>query len=243
MSRSKLRPRPEQVAALTQGMALPLAPLPQSILRVVAETMVRAWNEVAAKNPDTLRNGDEDEVTSLLQIRLNALRNEEPCWEDIARGVSRDSTAISFDGSHLKKQPDLSIHLTRRGFDFPVVAECKLIDRPRRKTVELYCSHGLARFVRGEYAWMAQEAFMLAYVRDGGTIADTLRPCLAKRQAPDPCATETLPAPLPRILADLARSRHGRRFAYLPPTSNPDPGTIELWHLWLVVTPRSAPGR
>lgn len=237
MSRSKLRPRPDHVAALTQGMALPLPPLPDFVLRVVTETLLRAWHELVIEHTELLRNGDEDEVSTLLQFRLNSLLNEEPCWEAIARGVSRDSTAISFDGSHLKKQPDLSIHLTRRSFDFPLIVECKLIDGPHKKTVDLYCTHGLTRFVRGEYAWMAREAFMLAYVRDGSNIASTLRPYLAKHRAPDPSATETAPTPLPHTPADLARSRHGRRFSYLPPSPCTDPGAIDLWHLWLPITP------
>lgn len=237
MRRTRLHPRPEQVAALTQGIALPLPPLPESVLRVVAETLVRAWRELAAEHTETFSNGNEDEVTALLQFRLNKLLDDEPCWATVACGVTRDGSAISFDGSHLKNQPDLSIHLTRRHFNFPLVTECKLIDPLHDKTVALYCSHGLIRFIGGEYAWMSREAFMLGYVRDGSSIASSLRPRLAKGGATGPWATVVAPTPIPRVPADLACSRHRRSFRYLPPTANPDPGSIELWHLWLPATP------
>lgn len=237
MSRSRLHPRPEQVAELTRGQSLPLAPLPESILRVIAETVVRAWNELRARHRAILNIGDEAEVSALLISRLNTLRDEDPCWENIASGVSRGRETISFDGGHLEKRPDVSIHITRRNFGFPLVAECKLIDHPNKKTVNLYCKQGLTRFVNGEYAWATQEAFMLAYVRDGSSIATTLKPYLTKNQTvtPDCCATEILPTPLPHSPTDLAHSRHGRHFSYLNQESAP--GSIELWHLWLSVAP------
>jgi hypothetical protein len=237
MRRTRLHPRPEQVAALTQGIALPLPPLPESVLRVVAETLVRAWRDLTVEHGETLCKGDEAEVSALLEARLIALRDEDACWESVASGVSRGREGISFDGCHLEKRPDLSIHLTHRRFNFPLVAECKLIDRRDDKTVALYCSHGLIRFIKGEYAWMSREAFMLAYVRDGSNIAGCLRPRLAKSGATDPGATEVLPTPVSGASADLARSRHRRNFTYLPPTPSPDPGAIELWHLWLPAAP------
>ena len=43
-----------------------------------------------------------------------------------------------------------------------------------------YCDDGLVRFVRGDYAWAMQEAMMLAYTRDGRTIAGHLIPEIAK---------------------------------------------------------------
>ena len=144
---------------------------------------------------------------------------------------------VSFDGRHLEKRPDLSIQLTCRNPSFPLVAECKLIDSARRKTVALYCADGLARFVQGQYAWAGREAFMIAYVRDSGSIAAGLVPHLAacRTVSVDPNATESLPTPIPDVAADLAWSVHGRRFSYLPPVPTAEPGPINLWHLWLPV--------
>ena len=239
MNSSIAIPRPEQVAELTQGQYLPLEPIPASVLQIVTETIVRAWKELSASHEAILRNGDEAEVSALLISRLNALRDDDPCWENITSGVSRGQESISFDGRHLEKRPDLSIHLTRRNFNFPLVAECKLLDLPHDKTVTLYCTKGLVRFIVGDYAWMSREAFMIAYVRDGSSIASSLRHQLIKSQGktPDPCATESLPINHTCSSADLAYSRHGRRFIYLPSAENSDPGPIDLWHLWLLTAP------
>ena len=239
MSPSTSMPRPEQVAELTQGQYLPLEPIPALALQVITETIVRAWKELSASHEAILRNGEEAEVNALLISHLNNLRDDDPCWENIASGVSRGQESISFDGRRLETRPDLSIHLTRRNFNFPLVAECKLIDRPHDKTVNLYCTQGLIRFVVGDYAWMSREAFMLAYVRDGSSIGGSLRHQLMKCQVktPDPCATERLPIDRAYTSTDLAHSRHVRRFIYQSPTANTDPCPIDLWHLWLSTKP------
>lgn len=114
------------------------------------------------------------------------------------------------------------------------MAECKLIDKVGKKTVKLYCTDGLTRFVHGDYAWATREAFMLAYVRDGSDIEGCLVPYLAdsRHKSPDPCQTESLPTRL--APANLACSRHSRCFAYVHPEAA-SPGSIDLWHLWLPV--------
>lgn len=235
MRRSKLRPRSDQVAELTRGTVLPLPPLPQATLMVIAETLDRAWNELMVEHGDTLRDGDEADVSALLVVRLNRLLDEESCWATVVVGVSRGREIISFDGRRLEMRPDISIHLARRSFDYPLVAECKLINHSRGKTVDLYCNQGLVRFVQGDYAWMSREAFMLAYVRDGSRIATTLSPRLAKSKGtvPDPCATESLPTSQVCGLSDHAFSRHDREFSYPSPVENTNPGRIDVWHLWL----------
>jgi len=90
--------------------------------------------------------------------------------------ISRGRESINYDGSKLEKRPDLSIHLTSRFSRLSLVVECKLLDSKNKKSIDLYCDQGLARFIDGQYAWYAREAFMLAYVRDGATIATCLTP-------------------------------------------------------------------
>lgn len=238
MSRTRLRPRPEQIEELTRGLRLPLPPLQETVLIVVAETLTQAWNDLAVRHTQVLRTGIEAEVTALLEARLIALLDENPCWATLASGVSRGRETMSFDGRHLEKRPDLSIHLTCRNFSFPLVAECKLIDCPDGKTVGLYCDDGLARFLRGDYAWSTREAFMLAYVRDKTGIASCLAPHLkaGHRESPDPYGTEQPPASPQPSSMDLACSRHSRHFRYVAPCGTTDaPGPINLWHLWLSV--------
>lgn len=175
-----------------------------------------------------MRTKEEAEINTLMETRLNHFVAEGQEWSTLVSSVSRGRESISFDARSLEKRPDLSIVLTERSPSFPLVVECKLIDKKARKEVALYGNEGIARFLNGDYAWNAWEAFMLAYVRDGSTIEDCLTPHLAERQnrTPDPFLTQQLPQTVKLPSQDLAQSRHGRRF--------PDnPGPIAIWHLWL----------
>lgn len=228
MSPTSHPPRDYQIAELTQGIQLPLPALQRRHLKVITEFLAEAWNGLLESQEQTLRTKDEPEINALMEARLNNVREEKNEWLMIITGVTRGKESISYDGSSLEKRPDLSVHISGRPFHFPLIVECKLIDKGTRKGVDLYCDKGLARFIDGEYAWYAQEAFMLAYVRDGATIAPCLTPHLAENQKKplDPFLTEQLPQAGSLSALELAQSRHGRRF--------PDnPGPINVWHLWL----------
>lgn len=220
--------RSYQVEELMRGVQLPLPPLKRRPLREIAEFLVAAWTGLLEEHEDVLRNDEEKEVNTLMDARLNSLFEQKPEWSMLITGVTRGRESINYDGSKLEKRPDLSIHLTCRTSRLPLVVECKLMDSRKRKGVDLYCDEGLVRFIGGQYAWYAQEAFMLAYVRDGATIASCLTPHLAKKQkeVPDPFLTEQLPYAVSHTSQDLALSRHGRRFPN-------NPGSIDVWHLWL----------
>ncbi len=231
---SQVHPRPDHIAELTRGIELPLPAITDFHLACIAEVLAQAWQDLLTRHGATLRAGGETEVNDLMKTRLNSLLDTNPIWRGLASSVTRGSESLSYDGSHLEKRPDLSIHLTRRNPNFPLTVECKLIDKPKGKTVGLYCRQGLARFVAGKYAWTAREAFMLAYARDGASIGSTLAPHLAAAMASgaaDPFQTLDLPrsdAPPP---VERARSRHERPFRHL--NGNASPGPIVLWHLWL----------
>ncbi len=146
--------------------------------------------------------------------------------------VVRGKESLSFDGSHLEKRPDLSIHLTARSRRFPLIAEAKIIDATKGEN--LYCSQGVRRFLNGEYGWGGREAFMIAYVRDGSTITTRLQPYLAIPAQSASYAVEDAPTSVGTGACDAARSRHGRSFFYahmMPPAN--DPGAIALWHVWV----------
>ena len=238
MTSSSLSPRHNQVDLLTRGLDLPFEALQEEHVLFFAEVLVIAWNDLLRSEPTTLLNGTEAEINALMETRLGQLLEELPLWEQMVRCVTRGKETLSFDGTHLEKRPDLSVHLTARNQAFPLVVECKLIDEPNRKGADLYCDHGLKRFLTGEYSWATQEALMLAYVRDGSSIASALSPFLSRSQSrkPQPYAIEDLPSAVAPATSDLARSRHRRLFRY--PTRSPPrdfPGTITLWHLWVPV--------
>lgn len=232
MSGKGIRPRREPIAELTRGLSLPLEPIPPAILEEIATILQREWSCLVHEYADFMSAGDEIAVNSLLASRLNSL--DDPFWRMMVSSVVRDHSVVSFDGSHLEKKPDLSLHLTRRHPAFRLEVECKLIDSTKRKSVSVYTRDGLARFLRGEYAWGTREAFMLAYVRDGSKLADSLTPFLAKykESADDPYGTEELPVVVGNR-TNLAWSSHRRGFTYVHGLAPSSPGPIVIWHLWL----------
>jgi hypothetical protein len=226
-----LLPRPDQIAELTRGLDLPLAAIDDVYMHIIAEGVAEAFNDVRATSATTVATKEEAEVTALLEARLNRMIEEDKVWGQLVRSVARGKESLSFDGAHLEKRPDLSIHLSARTLRFPLVAEAKIIDAAKGE--KLYCSQGLRRFLNGEYGWGGREAFMIAYVRDQATIASRLSPYLAQPAQATSYAVQEAPAPL-TCACDAARSKHGRSFLYshtAPPAN--DPGAIALWHLWV----------
>ena len=189
-------------------------------------------------------SGDEPEVTTLMEARLNSLIDENVLWGQLVLSVARGKESISFDGSHLEMRPDLLIYLSDRTRRFPLVVEAKILDVDNGKTVASYCNNGVHRFVVGEYAWASREAFILGYVRDGSSIDTTLRPRLAEAMAlsPPTYLVEALPVQVSSAGQDLAYTRHGRDFAYGCQTPPNSPGPIAIWHLWLSLWPNDAGG-
>jgi hypothetical protein len=236
MKPSAIRARPDQIAELTRGIQLPLPDIEADHLEIVAECLLRAFNEVRAQSPGTVSSGIEAEVTALMEARLNTLIEDHILWGQLVLCVARGKESLSFDGSHLEKRPDLSIYLSNRARSFPLIAEAKILDSASARTVALYCDYGLRRFVEGEYAWGNREAFMIAYVREGSSIDMTLKPFLsdAMTRMSARYLVEQLPTRVGDGSSDLAYSRHGRTFVYAsqtPPTDQPGP--ITIWHLWL----------
>lgn len=236
MNASTIHPRPDQISELTRGLRLPLPAIGTEYLEIIAEGLSRAFREIQAEYPFAVGAGSEAEVTALLEARLNTLIAQDLFFGQLVLNVVRGKETLSFDGSHIEKRPDLSIYLSSRSRNFPLIVEAKVLDAARAKTEAMYCDKGLCRFLAGEYAWACQEAFMLAYVRDGSSIGRRLTPFLssARARAPARYLVEALPCSAGSGAGDLAHSRHGRNFLYnhqIPPAH--EPGPIAIWHLWL----------
>lgn len=227
--------REDQVAELTRGLILPLRQLHETHIAAITDTIGRAWIDLVLTHPKILRAGSEAEINSLMSTRLNALIDADPIWRLLVRSVTRGSESISYNGAHLEKRPDLSIHLTSRSPSFPLIVECKIIDLKSNKTPKLYCDQGLSRFIVGEYAWGTSEAFMLAYVRDGSTISSSLVPFLiASENKSSTCyLLMSGPEAVSHEFLDLSCSRHNRLFNYLAMPPYNVPGPIMLWHVWV----------
>ena len=174
-----IRPRPDQISLLTLGLELPLPAIEADHLEIIADGLLRAFNDVRTLFPAVVASGGETEVTALMESQLNILIQQDLSWGNLVQSVAKGKESVSFDGSHLEERPDLSLNLTRRDLRFPLVVEAKIFDAACGKTRNLYCEQGLRRFLEGKYAWGTREAFMSAYVRDGLSITATLNPFLS----------------------------------------------------------------
>lgn len=231
MSRSlPSSPRDYQITELTRGIQLPFPAMQRRHLLVLVELLTEAWEDLLESQEQILRSKEEPDINALMKTRMNQVRGNKNEWKTLVSGITLGSESCSHDASSIQKRPDLSVHLTdkHRPFDFPLTVECKLIDSDNGKKIGLYCKDGISRFIDGRYAWYAREAFMLAYVRDGATIATCLTPQLIKcqKKSPDLFQTEQLPQTVNTPSYELAQSRHGRQFSG-------NPGSIDIWHLWL----------
>ena len=231
----RIQPRFEQFEELTRGVQLPLPVIEHQILEVLAERLYAAYIDIRSTYPDVIKQGNEPEITALLQARLNRLIDEDTLWRLLVNWVGRGVESISFNGSHLEKRPDLSIVLSGKERRLPLIVEAKIIDAKSSRTIRKYCQCGLRRFVDGEYAWGNQEAFMIGYVRDGSTIEGKLTPYLIREDQSDPHSLRllNLPAQVGSSELDLARSSHQREFVYVSQEAVNAPGPIAIWHLWL----------
>ena len=235
MTRTPIVPRKDQISELTRGLELPFNPLQKIHLTIVTELLAQAWRELSLDHRETIAQGNEAEINALMAARLNGLLESDIMWHQLVRNVTRGTESISYDGSHLEKRPDLSIHLTNRSASFPLVVECKIVDINSGRTIKLYCEKGLVRYINGEYAWAAAEAFMLAYVRDNSSIKSSLTPFLIESEnvTYPPYRVVSLPKSVPHATADLACSLHKRNFIYQHNHRQNLPGPISIWHMWV----------
>jgi hypothetical protein len=166
---------------------------------------------------------------------MNHRREADKIFSQIVSAVGRQDAALSYDGKHLEKRPDVAVFLTNRNTNFPLSIECKIIDRRDGKTVGLYCTDGVRRFVDGEYAWALSQGVMLAYVRDLSSVEAHLTPHLEASAAAPPDILQTEMTPERRLTGyqSVFVSRHARPFRYIEATENDDPGPIGIWHVWL----------
>lgn len=240
MSIHAARSASDQIAALVQGVRLPVERIADDYLNIIAEALGAAFEEAGLASPTIMATGTEAEITALLESILKRRIDEDPIWRGVVSHVGRGTESINFDGKKLEKRPDLSITLTApwRSVRFPVIVEAKVIDRHTGKTAKLYCQNGVRRFQIGDYAWGCQEAFMLAYVRDGSDLLSSLCGELLAKDINGTSAFGTLTELEARTFprGELATSNHARSFVY-GHQSLPDnaPGPISLWHIWLRV--------
>ena len=227
-----------------EAIELPHRPLPLAVFLIVEEAMRVAWQRLKSRPSPRidLRTAHEDEVTHDF---YEVLFDEVFC-KGVVDGfdderftvVSRESKLRNFDGTLLDKMPDLLVGVADRGDVYRrsqdwLFVECKPVDSGHSVGVH-YGAKGIARFIRGDYAWAMTEALMVGYASPGYCIEPKLTDALTARcqefevlDFPKPC---TLLGQLP-VTADVYASTHGRNFRYVETGKAAPP--ICLRHLWL----------
>jgi hypothetical protein len=217
------------------------SPIPVSLMVVVENALSCAWQvllDQIANGKFALCSAKEDEITEQIQLILGELHAAEPTP---VAGLSefslssRDAKVRNFDGRLLDLQPDLTFYPLRGSIQATntlfagIFVECKPVDS-KHPVGTAYCREGLARFIRGDYAWAVNRALMVGYVRNhcrlpGGLLVH-IEGAAAQQYGFSGAIVE---APGTCHGAKVFRSVHRRTFAL---ASNPvEPITLD--HLWL----------
>ena len=226
---------------------LPHPRLDLPVILLLQRVLCRAF-EILRQNGFSLSEAKEDQVTAALRAVLeNNLRQNGSVPGFNRRtyeSVVRQGQAANFDGTRLTKTPDLCFKLRHDDAEPRMVVsefdalfvECKPVDRVHPAGGD-YCDRGIIRFVAGDYAWAMQEGMMVAYARDGRTIAGHLIPAMSKPQRMTALGTIQLPQPLgaSTVAADAQTekihfSKHRRTFPW--PDGKGPATDIRIYHLW-----------
>ncbi len=225
-------------------LSLPHPPIPLAIFLIVESAMREAWRRLRLEPPSRidLQTAEEDKIThEFFEILFDDVFNEgvvDGFDSERFSVVVRESKISNFDKAALDKMPDLLVGLAgreaiwKRSQDYLFV-ECKPVGLSRSVGVH-YGAKGIARFIRGDYAWAMPNALMVGYNSPGYEIVPKLFESLKKRavefevkQHPAACKKSLSTA----FSAPVHITSHNRCFSYLE-NGQPAP-PIQLRHLWL----------
>lgn len=226
---------------------LPHPRLGLPIILLIRRVLLRAF-ELLREQKYNLADASEDQVTAALRSTIeNNLRQSGEVSGFNKRkfdSVIRSGQVANYDNTRLTKAPDLLFKLRDDESEpRPVLSEFEglfIEAKPVDSTHPVgskYCDDGLIRFVRGDYAWAMQEAMMLAYARDGRTIAGHLIPAITKAARKTSLATIQIPEACPAMGAAACAeaeavhiSEHRRDFSW--PHGKGPATDISVYHLW-----------
>lgn len=217
------------------------------VILLIRRVLLRAF-ELLREQSYNLAAASEDQVTAALRstIENNLRQSGEVSGFNKRRfeTVIRQGQWANYDGTRLTKTPDLFFKLRDDESEpRPVLSEfeglfveAKPVD-DTHAAGNRYCDDGLIRFVRGDYAWAMQDAMMLAYVRNGRTIAGHLIPAMSETVRMTSLATVQLPeghlsaaAAASSDAETVHTSRHRRAFPW--PDGKGIATEITVYHLW-----------
>ncbi len=226
---------------------LPHPRLGLPVILVIRRVLLRAFEIIRQELPGIASTGEDDVTAALRSIIENRLRKTGDVAGFNGRSfemVGRQSQFANFDGTRIGKEPDLYFKLRDddggRGnvlseFD-ALFVECKPVDATHAAGGR-YCDDGLIRFIKGDYGWAMQEGMMLAYARNGRTIAKHLIPAMSQPIRMSSLQTIDLPAApnnsiaAPTTMAESIHiSRHRRPFPWMDGKGLAS--DITIYHLW-----------
>lgn len=232
--------------------SLPHPPVSPAVIKLICKVLAHSFVTLQQQDRSFVAMS-ENEITEALQVFIentvlkadgDETKGGIPGFTRVFfRSVTRQSNVRKYDRSTISSSPDVWFHLSseRRGDVLPgfdaVLAECKIIDKNRKRRVNSwYCAGGLMRFVDGTYAWAMTEGLMVAFTRDGRSLAGNLLPVMVDAQQTILLQTLLQPKPLKSSPINLLpepihRSQHRREFDYLEGKGKAKP--ISIYHLWL----------
>lgn len=227
-----------------EEVELPHKPIPLAVFLIVEDAIRVSWERLKDRaNPRiNLKTATEDEVThDLYEVIYDEVFNQglvEGFDREHFTVVSREAKVRNYDGTKLDKMPDLLVGIAGRNDVYKntqdwLFIECKPVDADHAVGVH-YGAKGIARFIRGEYAWCMTSALMVGYASPGYTIDPKLPESLERRreefkvtQIPLPCSC----SPAVSYAEKVYITEHERIFCYCE-NGRPAPN-IKLRHLWL----------
>jgi hypothetical protein len=214
------------------------------VLLIVESAICAAW-DLLRNSPRAgfdLLTAKEDEVTlelhEALCDRVFKMGIVEGFDAKIFSLPEREPKIRNYDRTRPDKMPDLMVRLLGRPAGIKntqdgLFIECKPLDSKHPVRMH-YLDKGLARFIRGDYAWAMTVAMMLGYAKEGYAIAAKLIPALTNW--PEGTALTVTARPCAHSKAGAASeavhtTEHTRGFRYLETRRGAPPITIR--HLWL----------
>lgn len=236
---------PAKLVSNANGFPQAISP---NIIAVVARAIHAAWEvicEDAATHlaPASPANPEEDRYTdALCEILLHWLESPDAeaagFTSDVFETVVRGENLTNYDQSVINKQPDLVIRLASSPLHHArrlvgIYIETKIVSSSRQ--ISGYTDKGVARFVRGDYAWTMQDGLMIAYQKQPSRPIASLASKLAtdaallvQPEGANHLVTSGMPSKV------CGRSTHDRKWHY---TGGGSPGHIRLWHMWTLHLP------
>jgi hypothetical protein len=221
--------------------SFPYPPFPVAVMLIIEKAIIYAWEKLKESPPDNfnLSNAKEDNITAELQEKLEYLRKTEDVQGFNAKTfetVNRGSDFKNYNGTSIKKQPDLIIKLIgiRDGIFSSlkdgIFIECKPVDK-KHSIKSQYCEEGIKRFIKGDYAWAMPDAMMLGYIKGNYSIIPKFYDILNKNKK----KYNTKKLPYLREKTDkIYITKHKRDWNY-PETGEPAKD-ISIRHLWLIIS-------